>query len=382
VGNDSTSKAVLVQAIVDKMIHVGDNNVEKSFNKDVWCTIIERDLQNNGIPMDFEFKVINSKQKQIYVSDKFPQKADDEIYKVMLFRNDIFNQPYYLQIYFPKKTKALLGTFGPIAASSIFLILIILGIFTGTLFIIFRQKKLGDTKNDFINNMTHELKTPISTVLLATQMLKDESIPAEIKNTPKLSQLIEDETKRLGYQVEKILQMAAFDKGHINFKLTELNLNSLVESVLENFNINVQNKKGEIFMDLNAKNPLVEADEHHIKNVVFNLLDNAVKYSKERPIIRVKTSNLKNGVQIEIQDKGIGMSKEDVKKIFEKFYRVSTGNRHDVKGFGLGLSYVKKVVEQHNGTIHVESIVNTGTTFKILLPYNQNKEKNKNGTKN
>ncbi|MCK5538235.1 MAG: hypothetical protein KAI79_15520, partial [Bacteroidales bacterium] len=201
VNNDSSSRAIMVEAIVDKIINVDDHKLENNFDPEIWYSIIQRDLQNNGIPVDFEFLVNDGQNKTIYASDNFPLKKEDQIYKIILFRNDFFNRPYYLQVYFPKKTKALLRTFGPIAASSIVLILIILGIFTSTLFIIFRQKKLSEMKNDFVNNMTHELKTPISTVLLATQMLKDESIPAEIKNTPKLSQLIEDETKRLSFQV-------------------------------------------------------------------------------------------------------------------------------------------------------------------------------------
>jgi len=383
VGDDSSSKAVIVQAIVDKMINTEKSKLENNFDTNAWRSIIQRDLQNNGIPVDFEYMVRNADNQVIYKSKNFPKSSNEDCYEVMLFRNDFFNKPYYLHIYFPKKTKALLGTFGPIASSSIILMLIIMGIFTGTLVIIFKQKKLGDMKNDFVNNMTHELKTPISTVLLATQMLKDDSIPAEIKNTPKLSQLIEDETKRLSYQVEKILQMAAFDKGHINFKIKKIDVNEIAQSVLDNFRINIQNRNGEIHLHLDAPNPEIDADEHHLKNVLFNLLDNAVKYSREKPYINITTHNNKQGVIVSIQDKGIGMSKDDVKKIFEKFYRVPTGNRHDVKGFGLGLSYVKKVVEQHNGTIHVESTPNIGTTFKIILPFSQNKDKKQqNGTKN
>ncbi len=384
VGKDSLSKAVILQSIVEQMSNVSAIPLEQRFKPKEWKQIILRDLNNNGIPLRFEFAVCNNQNHFFYFTKKFPLDKPQDSYRAILFRNDFFQQPYYLHLYFPKRTKALLGTFKPIAYSSVILILIVLSIFTLTLYIIFRQKKLSEMKTDFVNNMTHELKTPISTVLLAAQMLKDDSIPAEAKNTPRLSQLIEDETKRLAYQVEKILQMAAFDKGHLNFKIKEVDTSQLIEHVTHNFRINVQNKGGQLQTLLNAENPIIYADEHHLQNVIFNLLDNAVKYSKEKPKIEIRTRSLKNGLEIVIKDKGIGMNKDAQKKIFDEFYRVHTGNRHDVKGFGLGLSYVKKVIEQHNGTIKVESSLNIGTSFKIVLPYEQNRDKKiiSNETKN
>ena len=374
VANDSATKAVILQSIVEQMSRTTVIPLEKRFKPKDWEYIIRRDLMNNGIPLQFEFAVCNNHNQFFYHTNNFPLDKPSESYRAMLFRNDFLHQPYFLHLYFPKKTKALLGTFKPIAYSSVILILIVMAVFTLTLFIIFRQKKLSEMKNDFINNMTHELKTPISTVLLATQMLKDDSIPVEIKNTPRLSQLIEDETKRLQYQVEKILQMAAFDKGHVKFKVKSVKVNSLIENVADNFKINVQNKGGKLITELNAQEDIIEADEHHLQNVIFNLLDNAVKYSNEKPEIIIHTANKKNYLEIEVKDNGIGMSKDAQKKIFDEFYRVHTGNRHDVKGFGLGLSYVKKVIEQHNGNIKVDSVPNVGTSFKIFLPYEQNKK--------
>jgi len=372
VGADSASKAVILQSIVDQMSRVSQKPLEQRFKSRDWEYIIHRDLMNNGIPLDFEFAVCNDRNQFFFHSKKFPLDKPQESYRAMLFRNDLLHHPYFLHLYFPKKTKALLGTFKPIAFSSVALILIVMAVFTLTLFIIFRQKKLSEMKNDFVNNMTHELKTPISTVLLATQMLKDDSIPIEVKNTPRLSQLIEDETKRLQYQVEKILQMAAFDKGHVSLKLKEVDVNPLIEHVTQNFRINVQNKGGSLLTELDNGRSVIKADEHHLQNVIFNLLDNAVKYSGNEPKITIKTHATKNFLEVSVSDNGIGMTKDDQNKIFEEFYRVHTGNRHDVKGFGLGLSYVRKVVEQHGGSIKVDSMLNVGTSFKILLPYEKN----------
>jgi two-component system phosphate regulon sensor histidine kinase PhoR len=242
--------------------------------------------------------------------------------------------------------------------------------FIVTLYLVFRQKKLTEMKNDFINNMTHEFKTPISTISLAAQMLKDPSVGKSPQMFQHISGVINDETKRLRFQVEKVLQMSMFDRQKATLKTKELDVNNLIEGVVNTFTLKVERYNGDITTELKAEDPMINADEMHITNVVFNLMDNAVKYKKpdEELHLKVRTWNETGRVMISIEDNGIGIKKEDLKKIFEKFYRVHTGNLHDVKGFGLGLAYVKKIIVDHKGTIRAESELGVGTKFIIALP--------------
>jgi signal transduction histidine kinase len=259
---------------------------------------------------------------------------------------------------------------------SIIFTLVLLVTFIFTIYIIFRQKKLTEIKNDFINNMTHEFKTPISTISLAAQMLNDPAVgksPAMFKH---ISGVINDETKRLRFQVEKVLQMSMFERQTATLKKKEVDANELVYGVTNTFRLKVENCNGTLDVALDADDPFIYVDEMHFTNVIFNLLDNAVKYAREDvPLsLFIRTRILDNDkVEISIQDNGIGIKKEDLKKIFEKFYRVSTGNVHNVKGFGLGLAYVHKIIHDLNGTIRAESELNVGTKFIIILPLIKNK---------
>jgi len=229
---------------------------------------------------------------------------------------------------------------------------------------------LSEMKNDFINNMTHELKTPVSTISLAAQMLKDESILKSPEVFKHVTGVIHDETKRLSFQVEKVLQMSLFDKQKTTLKMKEMDANDLVVSVANTHALKVQKLEGTLDIDLQAENSTIRVDEMHFTNVLFNILDNALKYRKKDipPELMIRTRNETNKLIISIEDNGIGMRKEDAKKVFERFYRVHTGNRHDTKGFGLGLAYVKKIVTDVNGTIRAESELGKGTRFIISLP--------------
>ena len=275
-----------------------------------------------------------------------------------------------MNVYFPDKDKFIFSSVTFMIPAFAFTVILLL-IFLLTIIMAFRQKKLSEMKNDFINNMTHEFKTPISTISLAAQMLNDDSVRKSPNMMQHISTVINDETKRLRFQVEKVLQMSMFDRQKATLKLQEVDANSVIYNIVNTFKLKVEKYGGCINASLDADDPIVNVDEMHFTNVIFNLLDNAVKYRREdTPLeLNVKTRNLPNGrIEISIQDNGIGMKKDDLKKIFEKFYRVSTGNRHDVKGFGLGLAYVHKMITELKGDIRVESELNKGSKFIITLP--------------
>ncbi|ULQ56523.1 HAMP domain-containing histidine kinase [Flavihumibacter rivuli] len=247
--------------------------------------------------------------------------------------------------------------------------LILLAAFYVTVSALLRQKKLSEIKNDFINNMTHEFKTPLATISLAVDALRTEKVSQDKDKMQYFTGIIKEENRRMNKQVETILQAALMDRQEISLNKKPVHVHEVIEQVLENFDLQLQHKNGHAIVDLNAKKDLIHADEVHFTNLINNLVDNAVKYSRDNLVLKISTTSTAKGVQIRIEDNGIGMSKESVKRIFEKFYRVHTGNLHNVKGFGLGLSYVKTIVEAHNGKIKVESALGKGTAFTIELPF-------------
>jgi two-component system phosphate regulon sensor histidine kinase PhoR len=328
-------------------------------------------LEERGIDLEYKYAIKNSnlgKDNMIFGDADFNPK-NKKLFPQPLFQNDLNGaKPNYLYIYFPKRSGYLLRETGFTIIPTVILTAILIAIFVYTIMVIFRQKKLSNIKNDFINNMTHELKTPISTISLASQMLEDGSITNTPQTIEHISRVINQESKRLSYQVEKVLQMAVFNEGKLKFKFKEFDVNKMIDSVAANFELRVKSKNGKLITEKLAEKTMINGDEVHITNVIFNLLDNAVKYSKDSPEIKITTENRKGELAISVQDKGIGISKEYHSQIFDRFYRVPTGNIHNVKGFGLGLSYVKKIVDSHNAKITVESVVNKGTKFTILFP--------------
>ncbi|KIC92523.1 sensor histidine kinase KdpD [Flavihumibacter sp. ZG627] len=254
-------------------------------------------------------------------------------------------------------------------AGAILFTLILLAAFYVTVSALLRQKKLSEIKNDFINNMTHEFKTPLATISLAVDALRTEKVSNDKDKMQYFTGIIKEENKRMNKQVETILQAALMDRQEIQLSRRPVKVHSIIEQVLENFDLQMQSRNGQVDVQLNAKKDEIIADEVHFTNLINNLVDNAVKYSKDNLLLKIQTSSNNKGVQIRIEDNGIGMSKESLKRIFEKFYRVHTGNLHNVKGFGLGLSYVKNIVDAHNGKIKVESTLGKGTTFIIDMPF-------------
>jgi two-component system phosphate regulon sensor histidine kinase PhoR len=257
---------------------------------------------------------------------------------------------------------------GIMGGSSLTITLFIIIMFSLTLYIMFKQKRLSEMKNDFVNNMTHELKTPISTISLASQMLNDRSIPDEQKNLGHISRIIQTESRQLGYQVERVLQMAIFDHGELKLKREPVDLHDIIETVAQNFLLQMDKRGGKLEFQPEADQSVVTGDLMHLTNVVSNLMENALKYTSRNPEITISTLNENNSIVVSVTDNGIGISKEDQKRIFDKFYRVPTGNVHNVKGFGLGLSYVKLIVEEHGGSIRIKSESNKGSRFDIHLP--------------
>jgi two-component system, OmpR family, phosphate regulon sensor histidine kinase PhoR len=291
-----------------------------------------------------------------------------DCFNVNLFPNDFTNTENFLTVFFPNQNSFVFKNMWMTYLSSLLLMVVMIACFYVALSTILKQKKLADIKNDFINNMTHEFKTPISTISLATQMLQDKDIAATPSMFNRYLNIILDENKRLGAQVEKVLQTAQMDRGEVELNLEEVNLHEIIEKALENISPQIEQREGMVELDLQAEKTILQADSLHLTNVVLNLLDNANKYSPESPQITITTRDNPEGISLIISDKGIGMSKESIKSIFEKFYRVPTGNVHNVKGFGLGLSYVKKMVEEHHGKINVVSKLGEGSEFEVILP--------------
>ncbi|MCD8264930.1 MAG: HAMP domain-containing histidine kinase [Tannerellaceae bacterium] len=364
-------RGVLEEVIFNILYTANIKPIEERIDFKKLNNYLKSEFINNGLNLPFVFFVINKDGNVVYQSGEIQKQpiASDVITQV-LFPNDPPSKQNYLRVYFPTKGNYISSSVTFFVPSVIFSLMLLVT-FIFTIYIVFRQKKLSEMKNDFINNMTHELKTPVSTISLAAQMLKDSDItksPAVFKH---ISGVINDETKRLGFLVEKVLQMSLFERQKTALKLKEMDANDLVATVANTFTLKVEKYDGSIDIDLQATDSTIYADEMHITNVLFNLMDNAVKYRRQDvPLtLMARTWNENGKLMISIEDNGIGIKKEYLKKVFDRFFRVPTGNIHDVKGFGLGLAYVRKIVEDHKGTIRTESgSGNIGTKFIITLP--------------
>ena len=362
-------KELLDEVVYSILYTASDKPLKERINFKQLDQNIRAELLNNGISIPYHFTVNTSDGREVYRCPDYTGEGADKVYTRVLFRNDPQSKMGVVNIHFPDMSGYIFSSVKFMIPALIFTGVLLLT-FIFTIVVIFRQKRLSEMRNDFINNMTHEFKTPISSISLAAQMLKDDTITKSPTMLSHLSGVIVDETKRLRFQVEKVLQMSMFDHKKVTFKKRELELNELVDGVINTFNLKVEASGGKIDSSLAATSSKVYVDEMHLTNVVFNLMDNAVKYKKEDVDIHlnVRTWNDSTHVYLSIADNGIGIKKENLKKIFEKFYRVHTGNRHDVKGFGLGLAYVKQIVDLHKGTIHAESEIGKGTKFIIKLP--------------
>ncbi|MGL5937829.1 MAG: sensor histidine kinase [Phocaeicola sp.] len=366
-------RALLDEVVYSILYTASDRPLGARVNFKQLDYFLQAELLNNGIEIPYHFTVSDRDGIEVYHCPDFVHDGGGQVYTRVLFKNDPPSRMGVVNVHFPTLDSYIYSSVTFMIPSIIFT-LVLLVTFTFTIYIIFRQKKLTEIKNDFINNMTHEFKTPISTISLAAQMLKDPAVGKSPAMFQHISGVINDETKRLRFQVEKVLQMSMFERQKAVLKMKEFNGNEIISGVIKTFALKVEKYNGKIAANLNADDPYIFVDEMHFTNVIFNILDNAVKYRKAEGelLLSVDTWNESGKFYISIEDNGIGIKKENVKKIFEKFYRVHTGNLHDVKGFGLGLAYVKKIIHDHKGVIRAESELNVGTKFIIVLPLIKN----------
>lgn len=359
--------------ILDPVLQLSPSHFVVELNEFVELNMLESLLKSsfkeNKVGTDFEYGVYDCiadtfiKGRYIKFDSLFvPRKGRPVDLPAYTSQNSFFS------VYFPEKNSYLMGTMGFWTFSSIILFIVII-FFASTTFIILKQKKLSEITRDFINNMTHEFKTPISTISVSSEVIMNPGIVNDPERLRKYAAIINTENNRLKKQVEKVLQIATLETEDLRLHKEEIDLHKVIRNAVRSLEVALDEIQGKVKTSFQAQQSFLFADKVHLTNIIYNLVDNAIKYARETPLIEIRTRNTKNGICVEISDNGIGISQQDQKHVFKKFFRVSTGNRHDVKGFGLGLSYVKMMVEAHNGSIKLESEPGMGSTFIILLPY-------------
>jgi len=334
-------------------------------------SLISNELKNRGIDTKFEFGIYSPVTNSMLLqkTGMYPEKLINDSYQFYLPEvRTLSTFPTKLLIYFPNEQSFIIRQLWKLLGISVFLFIVIIVSFSVSIFIIYRQKRLSVMKNDFINNMTHEFKTPISTIALACEALKDKDIKKSDIVYNNYIGVINEENKRLGTMAEQILQTAVLEKGQLKLKKSMVNMHEIIEQAVNSKQFSASEKGGVIEVQLKATKSELMGDRVHLTNIITNLIDNALKYNVNKPHIVVNTVNSDDSILIRVQDNGIGISKSNQKKIFEKLYRVPTGNIHNFKGFGLGLSYVKATAELHHGEITVDSEPGKGSTFTIRLP--------------
>jgi len=335
-------------------------------------SLLHAELLTNGVDGDYAYGLFKEDGEQVELGHEKrldPNTAPGSVHRERLFRHDLAGPVYYLHVYVPGHRGLLWRDMLPLLLTSALFMAIIVVAFFFTIRTIFRQKRLGEIRKDLVNNLTHELKTPISTIGLACEALADPSMPKTEQQVRTFVAMIRDENKRLGSLVENVLQSAVLESGHMVLKRVDLDVHTLIQDVVRSSGIQVSRRNGRIDMELKAEIHHVSGDRIHLTNLLYNLIDNAVKYTEQEPRIRISTTSNNEGLTVSVADNGIGISASEQRKIFDRLYRVPTGNIHNAKGFGLGLSYVRTVVERHGGRIRLESTPGNGSTFHIFIPF-------------
>ena len=331
-------------------------------------TLLRNEFTKRSLNVDFEYVIYDCFTDSIVFGDYISLTGEDKDQLQSKSYNMKWDRDgHYFGVYFPSKESYILSKMGIwVFSSSIILVIIIF--FAYTINVILKQKRLSEIKNDFINNITHEFKTPISTISLSADVLLQNNITNEPERLFNYANIIKAENNRLKNQVDKVLQLATLDKDKLKLENENIDVHELINNAVKSFGLIVKEREGEITCQLNADKHIIYGDKIHITNTLHNLIDNAIKYSSDKPKVTITTNNNKGFIEISVEDNGIGISKEGQKYIFDKFYRVPTGNVHDIKGFGLGLNYVKTIVEAYNGVVKLISKENEGSTFIIKLP--------------
>ena len=369
--NDSSG---LLNNLFDEIVRVNIyNDFSMLIDTGLVDSLLSKELMNRGINTRYNYAIFNSGDTAFVNHSSSGNILRDSLltsrYKVSLNQDNLFSQTKMLSVFFPNERGYVVKSMLLVLILSGLFILFIILLFYYSISTIFRQKKLSEIKNDFISNMTHELKTPISTISLACEVLGDDAVFKSKERTDRYLKMIKEENTRLGVLVENVLEMALLDKGNLKLKPINIDLHEMINKAIGNIQLSIDKKDGKISSELRATRFKIYADHTHIQNIIYNLLDNAIKYTPETPVFKIRTQDIEGGVEICVQDNGIGISQENQKNIFERLYRVPTGNIHNVKGFGLGLSYVKAIVEKHGGKLWVESEPGRGSDFHVELPY-------------
>lgn len=347
----------------------GNKPISRRIDLNILDSIFHSKMKKWHIETDIELAVLNEDSTNIALKTKDFQMTNQNYITPLFFHRDD-SPSYYMSVYLPAKKKTIFSNISALFSVTILFTLIILGIYATSLWAILRQRQISDLKTDFMNNMTHEFKTPIATISVATDALKNKIISSDPEKVNHYANVIKQENKRMNRQVEMVLRMSQFERNEIKLEKSTVHLNDLVKQSVDSIRLIVDNRNGTIFENYMAEKDEISVDVLHMGNIILNVLENANKYSPETPQIQIETYNVNDNYVIKIADKGIGMSKQVLGRVFDKFYREETGNIHNVKGHGLGLAYVKYIISIHGGEVDVESEKGKGSTFYLKLPIN------------